>query len=174
MRNTSSTRLARLRSMWDLRPMLEPDDRLRQHLYTAAGAGAGIVNIVVNIVAAGTPRLADLAVMLLGMVLLTCIPLRPLPVILSYLVCWSVVVLAPGVYAGDMIITDLGFFVFLGRFLRPLPAFTFFLSSIAVPIVAILTQPPVYLLNSIEGSAFLFLFGLLMCWIGRASCRERV
>ena len=71
MRNTSSTRLARLRSMWDLRPMLEPDDRLRQHLYTAAGAGAGIVNIVVNIVAAGTPRLADLGVMLLGMVLLT-------------------------------------------------------------------------------------------------------
>ena len=156
--------------------MLEPDDRLRQHLYTAAGAGAGIVSIVINVIAGGPPSFADLTFMLLGLVLLTCIPLRPLPVSLAYLACWSVLVLAPGVYAGDMIITDLGFFVFLGRFLRPLPAFTLFLATVGVSVVAILIQPPIYLANSIEAVTTLFLIGLLMVPMGillRATERAR-
>ena len=75
-----------------------------------------------------------------------------------------------------MIITDLGFFVFLGRFLRPLPAFTLFLATVGVSVVAILTQPPMYLVNSVEASAFLFLFGLLMVPMGillRATERAR-
>ena len=51
-----------------------------------------------------------------------------------------------------------------------------FRSTVGVPIVAILTQPPMYLVNSVEASAFLFLFGLLMVPMGillRATERAR-
>ena len=112
--------------------------------YIAIGAIAGIANLVVNIMQTGsavTP--ADLACMVLALIVLIATPLRPVPGIAAYLLLWLVMLTLPDAHVTNMLMTKAAFFIFLGRFLRFWPGLTITLVSLLALLlkIAILAAP---------------------------------
>ena len=65
----------------------------------------------------GSLHAIDLAFMVAALVILILLPLRPVWGVLTYLVCWLLLLALPNTYATDMVLTHLAFFFFIGRFL---------------------------------------------------------
>ena len=112
--------------------------------YIAIGAIAGIANLVVNIMQTGsavTP--ADLACMVLALIVLIATPLRPVPGIAAYLLLWLVMLTLPDAHVTNMLMTKAAFFIFLGRFLRFWPGLAITLVSLLALLlkIAILSAP---------------------------------
>ena len=112
--------------------------------YIAIGAIAGIANLVVNIMQTGsavTP--ADLACMVLALIVLIATPLRPVPGIAAYLLLWLVMLTLPDAHVTNMLMTKAAFFIFLGRFLRFWPGLTITLVSLLALLlkIAVLAAP---------------------------------
>ena len=84
------------------------------------GALVGVANIAMNVGASdirGSLHAIDLAFMVAALVILILLPLRPVWGVLTYLVCWLLLLALPNTYATDMVLTHLAFFFFIGRFL---------------------------------------------------------
>lgn len=90
--------------------------------YVAVAIVLGLVNLGANVALLGQPPAVDLGFMLVALVLISIIPLHPLAGIASYMVCWLLLVSLPNTYSTDMVVTNLVFLFFLGRFLPPWPA----------------------------------------------------
>ncbi|MDO4242724.1 MAG: histidine kinase [Actinomyces sp.] len=90
--------------------------------YVAVGILLGLVNLVVNVLSLGSAPVLDLGFMLAALVLVSIIPVRPLVGIGAYMACWLLLVSLPNTYSTDMLVTNLAFLFFLGRFLPPWPA----------------------------------------------------
>ncbi|WP_234415979.1 MULTISPECIES: sensor histidine kinase [unclassified Actinomyces] len=112
--------------------LLRPAEPLpNRRIYVIIGAVVGLGNLVGN-VATNPNSLGpiDIVFMLAALALITLIPLRPLPGIVAYLVCWCSLLILPGPYATDMSISHLAFLFFLGRFLRPGPSLLLLLVTV--------------------------------------------
>lgn len=91
----------------------------RRRLYVVVGFVAGVANLVINVMAIGVPRPVSLAFMTASLILVTLAPLRPARYLAAYLCCWFLLLAVPGSFVTDMLVTNMAFFFFLGRFLPP-------------------------------------------------------
>lgn len=66
-----------------------------RRVYIAIGAVAGVVNLTINIIQAGTVTLVDLTCILLALAVLIATPLRPVPGTTAYLLLWLVMLALP-------------------------------------------------------------------------------
>ncbi len=85
-------------------------------VYVIVGFVLGLLNLVVMQTFLEPRSLLRLSFLTLAMVLLTLMPVRPLPVAFGYQALWTALLLTPGPYGSDMIVTNLVFFFFAGRF----------------------------------------------------------
>jgi len=92
-----------------------------QRVSIGIGAFAGLGNIALN---AGVPtaqgvglHTIDYAFMIAALVIITLLPLHPRWGALAYFFCWLLVLLLPGVYGSDVLLTNFAFFFFVGRFI---------------------------------------------------------
>ncbi|WP_315071927.1 histidine kinase [Actinomyces massiliensis] len=109
--------LSSLASHWN-RPFPPMSD---QRVSIGIGAFAGLGNIALN---AGVPtaqgvglHTIDYAFMIAALVIITLLPLHPRWGALAYFFCWLLVLLLPGVYGSDVLLTNFAFFFFVGRFI---------------------------------------------------------
>lgn len=101
-----------------------------RRLYVVVGAVLGIANFVVNIPSFGASGAVSLTFMIIAFALVTLLPLRPIPCVSAYLCSWILLLVVPGAYVTDMIMTNLAYFFFLGRFLTTRAAAAVYVATI--------------------------------------------
>lgn len=114
-----------------------------RRVYIAIGAVAGVVNLVINIIQAGTVTLTDIICTVLALAVLIVTPLRPVPGATAYLLLWLVALALPDAHVTNMLMTKAAFFIFLGRFLRFWPGLAITLVSLLALLlkIAVLSAP---------------------------------
>ncbi|WP_257210396.1 hypothetical protein [Actinomyces ruminis] len=122
--------------------LLRPAEPLpNRRVYVVIGAIVGLGNLVGNVATnRGALEPIDIVFMLAALALIILIPLRPMPGIIAYLMCWCSLLILPGPYATDMSISHLAFLFFLGRFLRPGPSLLLLLVTVLTNTI-LLTSP---------------------------------
>lgn len=76
----------------------------------------GLLNLIFMQTFLEPRSLERLSFLVMATVLLTVLPLRPLPAAIGYQALWTALLLSPDTYGSDMILTNLVFFFFVGRF----------------------------------------------------------
>ncbi|SDN34089.1 Signal transduction histidine kinase [Actinomyces ruminicola] len=149
-----------------LRP---PEPLSRRRVYVIIGAIVGLGNLVGNVVVNREAlKPIDLAFMVATLVLVTLIPLRPVPSVMAYLACWVLLLLIPSADFADMTITNLAFLFFLGRFFPPWPAFSMLLTTLLIEAVLLmsLSSPGNEIANSLGTLWYMALMGALLVPLG--------
>ncbi|MBW3069398.1 histidine kinase [Actinomyces sp. 594] len=141
----------------------------RRRVYVIIGAIVGLANLIGNqVVIREAPKPIDVAFMVAAMVLITLIPLHPVPGVLAYLVCWLLLLLIPSANFSDITISNLAFLFFLGRFFPPWPAFSVLLTTLLSEAVLLmsLSAPGNQMGNSLGTLWYTALMGALLVPLG--------
>ncbi|WP_229118603.1 sensor histidine kinase [Actinomyces israelii] len=145
------------------------------------GALVGVANIALNISTSelrGSLHAIDLAFMVAALIILILLPLRPVWGMSAYLICWFLLLALPNTYATDMMLTQLAFFFFAGRFLPTGYAGAAFAVAIVANFLSLQRQAgDTIALNDFVGLVFYTTMGLLFIPMGatvRASEQSRL
>ncbi|MDO4900373.1 sensor histidine kinase [Actinomyces sp.] len=149
--------------------LLRPPEPLpSRRIYVIIGAVVGIGNFAANWAIRSIPAPIDMVFIVVAAVIVTLLPLHPRPGVLVYLCCWTLLILLPNTDLSDMLFASVAFAFFLGRFFRPLPAFSWFLAALFIEIL-ILTSSGISgadLSNALGSTGFLVILGALLIPLG--------
>ncbi|SPT54430.1 Sensor histidine kinase desK [Actinomyces bovis] len=124
-----------------LAKVLEPQEDLPGRiLYIILAALVGISNLGLNALTDGPLRWGDWSLMVAALVLVTLMPLRPVAASLGYLACWAVAVSLPWFYSTDLVLTNLVFFLLVGRLFTFRRAVALVVPFLALAAAAMLLQ----------------------------------
>ncbi|WP_233188063.1 sensor histidine kinase [Actinomyces qiguomingii] len=144
-----------------------PEPLSSRRIYVIIGVIVGIGSLANSWVLVGTlPTLGDLIIMLVASIIVTLIPLHPLPGALAYLCCWTVLLVIPSADLADMTVTNLAFMFFLGRFFRPRPAISLFLTTLFIEVIVLAIVATGDLANSLGSVWFIAVLGALLIPLG--------
>ena len=111
-----------------------------RNLYVLGAFTAGLANLVLMLAFNGAATADRVAFLLLALLILTLLPLRPIPGAVTYIILWVALLSAPTTGTGDMAITNAVFFFLLGLLL-PLRASLPLASSL--PLAVLIPAGPI-------------------------------